>query len=100
MKLITAIVRTESLGDITKSLLDKGVRGMTITEVKGIGEEMQLEKLYTIHSRIELFIDEAIATLAVNIILEHAHTGKEGDGIIAVTPVERLMRIRTRECVE
>lgn len=99
MKLLTAIVRTDSLDGIVKSLLDKGSRGMTITEVKGIGEQMQLLTPYTIHSRIEIFIDEDRAAEAVNIILEHAHTGEAGDGLIAVLPVERMMKIRTKESV-
>ena len=99
MKLLTAIVRTNSLEGIVKSLLDKGIRGMTITEVKGIGEQMQLLNPYTIHSRIELFIADDAATDAVNIILKHAHTGDMGDGLIAVLPVERMMKIRTKESV-
>ena len=100
MKLLTAVVRTDSLEGIVKSLLDKGIRGMTMSEVKGIGEQMQLLNLYTIHSRIEIFIDEARATEAVNIILEYANTGEAGDGLIAVSPVERMMKIRTKESVQ
>ena len=99
MKLLTAIVRTDSLEGIVKSLLEKGIRGLTITEVRGIGEKMQLLNLYTIHSRIELFIADDAATEAANIILEHAHTGNMGDGLIAVLPVERMIKIRTKESV-
>ena len=100
MKLLTAIVRTDSLEGIVKSFLDKGIRGMTITQVKGIGEQMQLLNPYTIHSRIEIFLPDDSATEAANMILEHAHTGGAGDGLIAVSPVERMMKIRTKEKVE
>jgi len=99
MKLITAIARTDSLDSIAKSLVDKGIRGMTITEVKGIGEQMQLLNPYTIHSRVEIIIPEEKANEVTNIILSHAHTGEAGDGLVAVSPVERLLKIRTREQV-
>jgi nitrogen regulatory protein PII len=44
MKTITAIVRTDSVEEIVKSLEDKGIRGMTITEIKGVGREVRLYK--------------------------------------------------------
>ncbi len=100
MKMITAIVRSASLESIVKSLLDKSVRGMTITEVKGVGEQMQLLNPYSIHSRIEIIIPEDVANDVANIILEHAHTGEAGDGLIAVLPVERMLKIRTKKKVE
>lgn len=100
MKTLTAIVRTDRLQKIVDAFVDKGIRGMTITEVKGIGEQMQLLSPYTIHSRIELIVPNDIVIDIANIILEHAHTGETGDGLIAVYPMDAMLKIRTKERVE
>ena len=97
MKLITAIVRSTCLDDIMKSLEEIGVKGMTITEVKGIGEQVELFRPYTIHKRIELFVpDERVEEIS-KVILEHARTGLAGDGLIAVFPIDYMIKVRTGE---
>jgi len=97
MKLITAIVRSTCLDDIMKSLEEIGVKGMTITEVKGIGEQVELFQPYTIHKRIELFVpDERVEEIS-KVILEHARTGLAGDGLIAVFPIDYMIKVRTGE---
>lgn len=100
MKMITAIVRTTCLEGIVRSLEEIGVKGMTITEVKGIGEQVELFRPYTIHKRIELFVPDERVEEVSRIILEHAHTGLAGDGLIAVSPVDYIIKVRTRERVE
>ncbi|GER92864.1 P-II family nitrogen regulator [hot springs metagenome] len=97
MKLITAIVRTTCLEKIVRDLRDAGIKGMTITEVKGIGEQVELFRPYTVHRKIELFVPDERAEEVSRIILEHSHTGLAGDGIIAVSPIEHIVKIRTKE---
>lgn len=100
MKLITAIVRTTALEAIVKALEGAGIRGLTISEVKGIGEQVQLFKPYTIHRRIEIFVPNDRADNVTKVILDHASTGISGDGLLSVQPVECVIKIRTREKVE
>jgi len=69
-----------------------------VTKVKGYGEYANFySKDWMVNNvRIEIFIDEARADAIANAIMEAAHVGIEGDGIVAVLPVEKLYRIRTR----
>ena len=69
-----------------------------MTKVKGYGEYANFySKDWMVNNvRIEIFIDEARADAIANAIMEAAHVGIEGDGIVAVLPVEKLYRIRTR----
>jgi nitrogen regulatory protein PII len=100
VKLITAIVRTMGLEAIVKSLEQAGIRGMTISEVKGTGEQVQLFKPYTIHNRIDIFVPDAKADEVSRIILDHASAGMAGDGLLAVQAVECVIKIRTKEKIE
>ena len=100
MKMVIAIIRTTCLEGIVKSLETIGIRGITIFEIKGTGEQVQLYKPYTIDDKIEIIVPDERVDEVTNIILEHAHTGFAGDGLIAVCPVECMIRIRTRERFE
>lgn len=97
MKTVSAIVRKTCLGGIVKSLEDAGIKGMTISEVQGIGEQVQLFKPYTIHSRIEVIVPDERVDGVITIILGHGHTGLAGDGLITVCPIESMIKIRTKE---
>jgi len=97
MKMITAIVRTTSLDNIVKSLEDIGVKEITISEIKEIGDETPLSHHYTVHSRIDFIIPDEKVVKITDVILEHTHTGLEGDGLIAVLPVDYMIKIRTKE---
>jgi nitrogen regulatory protein P-II 1 len=97
MKTVVAIVRTESLDDIVSSLEDIGIRGMTITEIKGIGEGVSLYKPYTIHNRVELIVPDNKVDEVTRVIVRHGHTGTAGDGLIVVYPVDYMIKIRTGE---
>ncbi len=100
MKLIKAVVRTTSLDRIIKSLQDMGVKHMTIFEVKGIGEQVQLFNPYTIHKMIQIILPDEEAEAAANVIMDYAHTGFAGDGLVVVMPVDFMIKIQTREKVE
>jgi len=104
MKMVTAIIKPERFEFVKKALEDKGFVGMTITEVKGRGEQKGISLEYrggkmTVDLlpkvKIEIVIrdkdvDDLVATLT-----GAARTGKIGDGKIFVVPVEKSIRIRT-----
>ena len=97
MKLITAIVRTTRLDDVVHSLQRKGIHGMTISEIKGLGDEIPLSGAYTIHDRIELIVPDDQEEAAVDVLRDHGCIGMRGDGIIAVQHLDYAVKIRTGE---
>jgi nitrogen regulatory protein P-II 1 len=97
VKTIVAIVRTDTLGEMVRALEERGISGMTITEIKGIGEEVRLYKPYTIHNRIEIIVSDEKVDEITGVIVRHARTGFAGDGIIGVYPMEYMIKIRTGE---
>jgi nitrogen regulatory protein P-II 1 len=101
-KKVIAIFRCDSCDKVEQELQEIGVHGFSISKVKGCGEYANLysnDWLVT-HARIEIFIEEAKVDKTVETIMDAAHIGMEGDGIIAVLPVEKLYRIRTRNEVK
>lgn len=100
MKIVTAVVRTTSLERIVKSLENTGLKGMTISEVKGIGEQVEAFRPYAIHKKIEMIVPDEKVEDVTNIILEYAHTGLAGDGLISVCPADYMIKIRTKEKFE
>jgi len=70
---------------------------MTIEEIKGIGQEVSLDKLYTIHDRIDVIVPDEKADKVANIILEHGRSGLAGDGLIVVQSADYAVKIRTKE---
>ncbi len=97
MKMIVAIVRTNTLGDIVKALEERGVWGITSCEIKGIGEGVRLYRPYTNHNRIELIVPDYKVDDVTDVIVRHARTGYAGDGIIGVYPMDFMIKIRTGE---
>ncbi len=95
---VTAIIRSRSLEDVEQALERIGVPGITISRVKGYGEYVDYFRrdLMVTHFRVEVFIESARAEEIAGIIMETAHTGYAGDGIVAVIPVAALYRIRTK----
>lgn len=95
---IDAIIKTFVLKDVEKRLREMGVNGITVTQVKGFGEERALlrEDLLVSHSRIEIFTVKTKAEKIANAIMEVAYTGNPGDGIVCILPVEKVFRIRTK----
>lgn len=97
-KKVIAIFRSDSCGKVERRLQEIGVHGFSISKVKCYGEYADLfssDWLVT-HARIEIFAEQSKVEEIVEIITETAHVGREGDGIIAVQPVEKLHIIRTR----
>ncbi|NKC12328.1 MAG: P-II family nitrogen regulator [Gammaproteobacteria bacterium] len=109
MKKVEAIIKPFKLDDVREALSEIGITGMTATEVKGFGRQKGHTELYRgaeyvvdflPKMRVEIVVvDEQIDT-CVEAITQAAHTGKIGDGKIFITPVERVVRIRTGEVDE
>jgi nitrogen regulatory protein P-II 1 len=106
MKLIKAIIKPERFEFVKKALEEKGFKGMTVTEVKGRGEQkgitleyrgglMTVDMLPKI--QLEIVVRDSEEDLLITTIIESARTGKIGDGKIFVMPVEKSIRIRTGE---
>lgn len=106
MKKIEAVIRPFKLDDVKEALLEEGIRGMTITEVRGYGRqkghketyrgsEYQIEFVPKI--KIEIVVDDALAEKTVDAILRTAKTGQVGDGKIFISEISDAIRIRTDE---
>lgn len=95
---VTAIIRSDLLEKVEAELQGLGVKGVSVTNVKACGEyaDFYSRDRMVSHARIEIFTHEAKADAIAQAIIEAAHVGLEGDGIVAVLPVEKLYRIRTR----
>ncbi len=96
---VTAIIRPERLEAVEESLKKLVVPGISVAKVKGFGEHMNFFKPDWLcqHVRIEVFIDVARADKVATAIMDAAHTGEDGDGIVAVLPVESVYHIHTKE---
>ena len=106
MKFVSAIIKPFKLGDVRESLTEIGVKGVTVTEVKGFGRqkghtEMYRGAEYVIEFipklKVEVAIDDDQVDQVVEGIRKAAGTGKIGDGKIFVFDLEHVMRIRTGE---
>ncbi len=94
---VTAIIRLEALEAVEQRLMAAGACGMTVTRVRGCGEwkDFYHRDALVTHVRIEIFTHADKAEALAGLIVEEAHTGAPGDGIVAVLPVSHLWRIRT-----
>ncbi len=106
MKRIEAIIRPYRLDEVREALLELGVRGMTITEVRGFGRQKGHTELYRGREyqidyvpkiKIEIILPADLADKAIEAIIKAARTEQVGDGKIFVYPVEDVIRIRTGE---
>ena len=95
---VTAIFRIELLEKVEHKLQDLGVKGLSVSKVKGYGEyaDFYAKDWLTNHARIELFTEVGDAEAIAKAIMDAASLDMEGDGIVAILPVEKLYRIRTK----
>ena len=109
MKKIEAIIRPFKLDDVREALSEIGVRGMTLTEVKGYGRQKGHTELYRGSEykidflpkiKIEIIAADSLVDSIVSTIVKAARTGQVGDGKIFVSPVEDVIRVRTEESGE
>ncbi|MDO5768549.1 MAG: P-II family nitrogen regulator [Psychrobacter sp.] len=106
MKLITAVLKPFKLDDVREALSEIGVKGVTVTEVKGFGRQKGHTELYRGAEyvvdflpkvKVEVAVTDEMVEPAIEAITRIASTGKIGDGKIFVTPLEQVIRIRTGE---
>jgi len=109
MKKVEAIIRIFKLEDVKNALSAQGIRGMTVTDVKGFGRqkghtEMYRGTEYKIEFipkvKIELAVPEENLQLVLDTIMRTAQTGQIGDGKIFVSELQNTIRIRTGETGE
>lgn len=106
MKLISSIIKPFKLDDVREALSEIGVKGLTVTEVKGFGRQKGHTELYRGAEyvvdflpkvKLEVAVDDDLADRAIEAISTAANTGKIGDGKIFVYSLEQAVRIRTGE---
>jgi nitrogen regulatory protein P-II 1 len=107
MKKIEAIIKPFKLEDVKDALVEAGIEGMTVSEVKGYGRQQGHSELYRGAEYVVEFIPkikieivvstDEYADTAIKIINESAKTGKIGDGKIFVSTIDHVIRIRTDE---
>ncbi|MEB3193954.1 MAG: P-II family nitrogen regulator [Cyanobacteriota bacterium] len=104
MKKIEAIIRPFKLEDVKIALVNAGIVGMTVSEVRGFGRQKgQVERYrgseFTVEFlqklKLEIVVDDERVATVVEAIQEAARTGEIGDGKIFISPVESVIRIRT-----
>lgn len=109
MKKIEAIIRPHKTDDVREALLEAGFRGLTLTEVKGVGRQKGHTEVYRgaeYHidflpkMKLEIVVADQKLESALAIILKASRTGSVGDGKIFVLPVEEVIRVRTEEVGE
>ena len=106
MKLIMAVIKPFKLEAVRTALMDLGVEGMTVSEVKGFGRQKDQTEIYrgaeynvefVPKVRLEIVVDDGRAERVVEAVRDAAQTGKIGDGKIFVMDVGQAVRIRTGE---
>ncbi len=104
MKKVEAIIRPFKLEDVKLALVNAGIVGMTVSEVRGFGRQKgQVERYrgseFTVEFlqklKVEVVIDDSNVDTVVNAIADAAKTGEIGDGKIFISPVDSVVRIRT-----
>ena len=106
MKKIEAFIKPFKLDDVKAALMEIGVRGISVTEIRGFGRQKGHTELYRgseyrvdflPESKLELVVTDAMAEQVIDVIQKVAHTGQVGDGKIFILPVDDAIRIRTGE---
>ncbi|MDO6564986.1 P-II family nitrogen regulator [Amphritea sp. 1_MG-2023] len=106
MKLIAAIIRPHILDEVRAALQSLGVRGLTITEVQGYGQQHNHTEYYRGTEyladfkpklKVEATIDDALLEPVINAVSGIAQSGFFGDGKLFISQSEQVFRIRTGE---
>lgn len=109
MKKIEAIIKPFKLDSVREALNEVGITGMTVSQIKGYGRQKGHTELYRGAEYVIEFLPKVKVTIVVQdgdvdkcveTICKTANTGKIGDGKIFITPVEKVIRIRTMELNE
>ena len=106
MKMIQAIIKPFKLEEVKDALVEMGVHGMTVTEVKGLGRQKGNKETYrgaeyttdfVPKVKIEVLVEDNLVPRVIEAIMLSARTGSIGDGKIFVSDLSSLVRVRTGE---
>lgn len=106
MKKLEVIIKSFKLDDVKEGLSAIGIKGLTVSEVKGFGRQRGHKEIYrgaeyqvdfVPKIKLEVVMETELVDEAVKIIIEKAATGQIGDGKIFILPVDEVIRIRTGE---
>jgi nitrogen regulatory protein P-II 1 len=106
MKKVTVVIRPGKLEEAKEALVEAGVKGMTVCQVLGCGQQLGWTKEYkgteyTVNLKpqvkIEIVVREEAVDQIIGAVTKAVRTGEIGDGKIFVTPVENAIRVRTGE---
>ena len=104
MKLVVAVVKPHKLEDVKSALQALGVQGMTVSEAHGYGRQRGHTEVYrgaeydvsmVPKVKLEIVVDDVEVDRVVEAVVAAARTGAIGDGKVWVSPVERVVRVRT-----
>ena len=106
MKMVTAVIRPHALEVVRAALHETGINGLTVSEVRGYGRQKGYPAIYRgseykvafqAKIQLELAVEDSEIDQVTEVIVSQTKTGKVGDGKVFVTPLEAVIRIRTRE---
>ncbi|MGA2031949.1 MAG: P-II family nitrogen regulator [Thermoguttaceae bacterium] len=106
MKKVEAIIRHFKLEDVKKALTERGIAGMTITEVRGFGRQKGHTEMYrgteykvdfVPKIKVEVVVADSMLQTVLDTIMRAAQTGQVGDGKMFVSDLTDVVRIRTGE---
>ena len=106
MKLLTAVIKPFKLDEVKNALETFGVKGITVSEVQGYGRQKGHTEVYrgaeyTVDFvpkvKVEVLIDDADGLDVLEVVVKAAQTGSIGDGMVWLTTVDAVVRVRTGE---
>ncbi|MGB5684952.1 MAG: P-II family nitrogen regulator [Candidatus Electrothrix sp.] len=106
MKKVEVIIKPFKLDAVKTALNEIGIKGMTISEVKGYGRQKGHTEIYRGAEykvdflpkiKVEIIVEAEMVDKIIDVVVEAARTGKIGDGKIFILPVEKIVRVRTGE---
>ena len=109
MKKIEAIIRPHKLEEVKDALIESGIKGMTIMEIRGIGRQKGQTEIYRGSEyqidfvpkiMLMIIVPDSQLEKAISLILANAKTGQVGDGKIFVSSIDEAIRVRTEEAGE
>ena len=109
MKKIEAIIRPHKVDEVREALIETGIRGMTLSEVRGIGRQKGHTEVYRGSEykidflpkmKLEVVVPDKLLEKTISTILKAAKTGEVGDGKIFVSTIDEVVRVRTEEVGE
>ena len=106
MKKVEIVIKPFKLDDVKAALNDLGIKGMTVSDVKGYGRQKGHTEVYRgaeykvdflPKMKLEIIVESEQVDKVIEAVVKAARTGKIGDGKIFVLPVEKVVRVRTGE---